>query len=244
MSSFLNWNWAGENVQSEIKNGEHLSTESTLLLAGPSRLNMLSLDQGGLNTTNALLPIGLVQNWDVSQQQGLSRIFEIGSARAYFIPGRMIGGFSMSRVMMYGPSLLRKLYALAPLNEEQLGAFGTPLNTDPDSDGATVASIPEYNALFPQKTLQSVPGYGATTDEVENRDLFINLQSELFRVPFGLCFVMKDARDRPYGAFYLEDCMLEVHRMGGDANNVILAESVSGQFGRVNPIQLITTSGN
>ena len=211
------------------------------MLAGPSRLSHLSDDGSGIfqGSSNSLVPIGVLQNLNISQNQQVQRLFEIGSTRAYFIPGRLFAQFSMSRIMFFGPSLMRVLYALAP--ERLVEVLGTPLNVDPDSQGQGVANLPEYSSLFQDGPFQNIPGYGGTNDE-NNRDLFMNLGSELFKIPFGMCLILKSAQDKPYGAIYLEDCYVESHQFGIDSGNVIIAESVSGQFGRVAPIQLVTQS--
>lgn len=244
MSSYLDWNWAGEHVQGEIQNGEYLSSESTLLLAGPSRFTHLN-GAGGL-ASNAIIPLGLIESFSVQQSRQVGRLFEIGSKRAYFVPGRLFANFSMGRVMFYGPSLMRMLYALAPVGENtadhKLGPYGRMLNSDPDDSEATgVASIPEYSRLFQDTPLQSAPGYGGTGQE-QNRDFYINLASELFNVPFGLILVFRDTRNRPYSAVYLEDCFIEGHNLQLNANNVVISESVAGQFDSVTPIQIVTTS--
>lgn len=239
MTSFLKWRWASENVQTEIKNGEFVSSESSLILAGPSRLSYLSATGSGtfLGSSNSLIPLGIVANFSQVQNQPTQRMFEIGSRRAYFIPGRMFGQFSLGRMIFYGPSLMRLLYALAP--DRLVSKLGTPLNIDPDSNGQGVAQLPEYNKLFQLEELQSLPGYGGTANE-DNRDFYINLSSELFRIPFGLCVVLKTAQDKPYAAYYLEDCYIESHQMSMDAGNVVIAENVTGQFDRSVPIQLAT----
>lgn len=239
MSSYLDWQWAGEHVQGEIQNGEYLSSESTLVLAGPSRFTHLN-SAGGL-TSNAIIPLGLIESFSVQQSRQVGRLFEIGSKRAYFVPGRLFANFNMGRVMFYGPSLMRMLYAVAPIGEsKQLGPFGSELNRDPDDpEGDGTGNITQYNELFQRSTLQAAPGYGGTNGE-QNRDFFINLASELFNVPFGLILVFKDTRNRPYGAVYLEDCLIEGHSLSLNANSVVISESVSGQFDSVTPIQLVT----
>lgn len=236
MSSFVNWQWQSENVQSEVVNGEYISAESAILLAGPSRLSMLSSD-GGIDTTNSLIPIGVVQGFGISQNRQVQKIFEIGSKRAYFVPGRLFANFTIARIFLSGPSLMRLLYGVAPA--DRVEDYTSGLNTDPDSSGATVSTPPEYAALFSQKIVNA-PGYGGSTDETENRDLWINLASELFNVPFGMCLILKDTRDRPYGAVYLEDCYIETHNMNVDSGSVIIAENLSGQFDRIAPVQLST----
>ena len=241
MTSFLNWQWQNEHVQSEIQNGEFVSSESSLVLAGPSRLDHLSDNGSGtfLGSSNSLIPLGILNNINFVQNRPVQRLFEIGSKRAYFVPGRLFAQFSASRMLFYGPSLMRLLYALAP--DRLVANLGTPLNIDPDSQGQGVAQLPEYSALFQDDELQNVPGYGGTNNE-DNRDFYVNLTSELFTVPFGLCVIYKTAQDKPYGATYLEDCYIESHQMGMDSSNVVIAETVNGQFDRMVPVQLATQS--
>lgn len=241
MSNYLDWNWSGEHVQAEIQNGEYLSSEATLVLAGPSRFVHLN-SEGGL-TNNSIIPLGLIQSMGFNQNRQLQRLFEIGSKRAYFVPGRHFAGFSMSRVMFYGPSLMRMLYALAPISAQEtpgIGPYGQKLNSDQNDPTATPIVIPTaYRSLFGNEPLRAAPGFGGTANE-DNRDFYINLSSELFNVPFGLVLVFKDTRNRPYGAVYLEECLIETHGTGVDANSVVISETVSGQFDTVTPIQLVT----
>lgn len=247
MTSYLNWNWTNEHVQTEIKNGEYVSSESTLVLAGPARMDMLTPANSALvdfSATNSLIPIGLIQGIQVAQNRQLSRLFEIGSKRSYMVPGRMFANFTVSRFLFYGPSLMRLLYALAPIGPGQkLGEFGTELLIDPDEQGQPISFLDTYNDLFPNKNLDVAPGWGGSVGEGGNRDFFVNLTSELFNVPFGMALVFKDTRDRPYGAMYLEDCYIETHNMMVDASTVVMTENVSGQFDRISPIQLSANAG-
>ena len=144
MSSYVNWSWASEHVQNEITNGEYVSSESTLVLAGPSRLSMLSGSLESSSSSNSLIPLGLIQNVGITQQRQLNRLFEIGSKRAYFVPGRLFSNFTIGRILFYGPSLLRLLYALAPIGDGQkLGNYGTPLNIDEDANNDPVSTPTE-----------------------------------------------------------------------------------------------------
>ena len=238
MSSVLNWQWQNSHVQTEVQNGEYVSSESCLLLAGPSELSMLtSANSAGLvGSSNSLIPIGIVQNFSLTQNRQLTKLFEIGSKRSYFVPGRLIANFTMSRIVFYGPSLLRLVYALAP--STLVDDLGSPLNIDPDSNGQGVAEVGDYSALFPERIVNK-PGYGGCLHE-ENRDFWINLTSEIFNVPMGLCMIFKDSRDRPYGACYLESAYIESHQIGVDSNQIVIAEAISGQMDRVEAVQLAT----
>lgn len=239
MTSFVNWNFASEHVQAELQNGEYVTAESALILAGPSRLAMVQdANADALAAKSYLYPIGLLQTMQIAQNRQVARLFEIGSKRSYFVPGRLFANFQINRILFYGPSVLRLLYAVAPRR-----GFGQPFNFAPD--GTTprqqdeLRTPPSYETLFPAAgtRFQLAPGYGARQAD-DNRDFFINLASELFNIPTGLCPFFKDARNRPYGSFYMEDCMVEAHSIGVDSNNVIIAEGVNGQFDMARPIQV------
>jgi len=244
-TTFLNWNWAKEHVQAELTNGEYISAESTLLLAGPSRLEYLLSPTADLQQAkSSLYPIGLIQNFMMAQNRFLTRLFEVGSKRAYFVAGRLAANFQINRVMFFGPSLMRLMYAIAPSSIENFGgnSFKFLDDTQPGSAlvDAELKSPPRYAALFPSRLL-AAPGYGGKTNE-DNRDFFINLASDLFQIPFGFAVIFKDAKNRPYGACFLQECLIEAHSMGVDANNVVIAEGINGQFDQVAPIQLLTTT--
>ena len=244
-TTFLNWNWAKDHVQAELVNGEYISAESTLLLAGPSRLEyLLTPGQDLQQVKSSLYPIGLIQNFMMAQNRFLTRLFEVGSKRAYFVAGRLAANFQINRVMFFGPSLMRLLYAISPSTIENFGgqAFKFADDTEPGNflPNAKTTSPPRYAALFPERLLAS-PGYGGTEGK-DNRDFFINLASDLFQIPFGFAVIFKDAKNRPYGACFLQECLIEAHSMGVDANNVVIAEGVNGQFDQVAPIQLITAT--
>ena len=191
MSSALSWDWSNEHVQTEVKNGENVSSISTIILAGPSRLKMIASEttDGVFGSTNSLVPIGTVQNISITSSRQVMRMFEIGSLRAYQIPGRISYQLTMSRIMFHGPSLLRALYSLAPARLVE--RFGTPLNIDPDARGNGVTELAEYSALYPDDAVKGVPGYGGMGGD-DNRDFWVNLASEIFQTPVGLAMIMKD----------------------------------------------------
>ena len=237
-TSFVNWKFASEHVQLELQNGEYVSSESTLILAGPSRLRMISSPtQDPLEAESRLYPVGLLQTMQIAQNRQVARLFEIGSKRSYFVPGRLFANFQMNRILFYGPSLMRLLYAIAPRK-----GFGQPFNFAPDGTTPRQQDIlrtpPEYASLFPSGNFQLAPGHGGKSAD-DNRDFFVNLASELFNIPFGLLPLMKDARQRPYGGFYMEDCMIEAHSIMYDSNNIVIAEGVNGQFDMVMPVQVL-----
>lgn len=238
---FTDWNWASEHVQVELKNGEYVSAESTLMLAGPSRLSM-ALAGGDTGMGQYLAPIGLIQMFQIAQNRQVARLFEIGSKRSYFVPGRLFSNFQMNRILFFGPSLLRLLYAVAPVGKGQGQVLKQTEAGVAPTDNATIKTPQEYRDLFPSGVETNgyllPPGFGSSSANEENRDFYINLASELFNIPFGVCLVTKDAKQRPYGAFYLEDMMIEAHTLGVDSNNIVIAEGCNGQFDMVRPLAL------
>jgi hypothetical protein len=92
------------------------SGESIQIAFGPPRLSNI----GGAISAAAQLTggtdsfarrCGFIQSVNISQSMNLMRFFEVGSYRAFFIPGKVIPAISLGRVYMHGPSLLRAMYA-------------------------------------------------------------------------------------------------------------------------------------
>src|ERR1035437_8738495 len=111
-TDFSTWDFSNYHVQQELQGGQVVSAETSLIASGAPTLNgtgaYSSVPVGQVGT---VYPIGLIENAGLSQRKQLEKIFEIGSSRSYFIPGRVIGSVSMGRLFYYGPSILRVLYA-------------------------------------------------------------------------------------------------------------------------------------
>lgn len=255
-TNFLNWAWHTQHVQTEVTNNEYLSSEQTLLLAGPPRLSHLTTGTAGTAATelaqisdhsNQLFPIGMVSNFGMPQGRNIRDLFEIGSARRYLIPEKIQNSIRMARVKYYGPSLLRVLYAYYPTSRlPGSGAFAAALR---DSD------VDALNLILPAASGDGVPGYGDPNADVvgenfgqaqdsikNNRDFWINLQSIIFRQPIGLGLYMKTSADRPYGSVYLEELLVGSHTLGFDADQIVMQEAIDGKFDRLVPIKIASTS--
>jgi hypothetical protein len=72
---------------------------------------------------------------------------------------------------------------------------------------------------------------------------FVNLDSELFLIPFGLGCVIADKSKNIIGSFYLELCVIPTYTIGVAAGQSMILESVSLLFDRVVPMN-ITNSAN
>lgn len=254
MADFLNWSWTSAHVQTEVVNGEYITSEAALIAAGPPRLDNLrnltgtrfedSLSVALDSAPITLQPIGLLSNFQANQNRNVNRLFEIGSARAYMIPGRHFAAFSMGRIMFFGPSLLRMLYAWYPNENLQFshGVFraGEGLNQSfgPGGEWPTIG-VEDAPGFGPSQNVNVVGQQNNSDSPNNNADFWINLTSIVFRQSLGLCMLLKASNNKTYGACYLEDCMLEGHGFGLDANNVVITEAVNGQFDRIRPIHIL-----
>jgi hypothetical protein len=225
------WSPYQTHVQGGLREGNFLNGQFILICAGPPFFSQLSLGGGGAGTVdNSLVyPIGLTQNVALSQNKAISRIFEIGSDRSYFISGRSVGQLSLGRVVYHGPSLLRCLYAyyntLSGDNDEykirplMAGAGGgvNPFATGGDqnvSDGLHSVKVP--------------PGYD---------NMFLNLASDLFSQPLGLLLRFCDNEENTIATVYLDQCYVPQHSLAVDAQGLIIQESVGIQYERIVPIK-------
>jgi len=182
-----------------------ITSESCMIAAGPSRLVHAAGD-----FQNSVVPIGMLENLQVSQQKMLQQIREIGSRRSYIIGSYATGNISMSRVMYSHASLLRVLTAA---NKDWSGIDNAP------------------GANFQERAFS-----GDVPNVTSERTWFSNLQSELFDRPIGLLFYMLDQRNNPYGAFYAEDAMIQSHSFAYAARGVAISERASLMFDRLNPV--------
>lgn len=245
-TSIENWDFHNFHVQQELFGGEFVSAETTLVAAGPPRLSDLGAQTGqGVEVTptpaeDFAYPIGLLENVGLSQSKQLQRIFEIGSSRSYFVPGRVVGSVTLGRVLYHGPSLLKTLYAYYSQPNGTLFNFmhlpktatitrrnGCIVTRDPDAKLLDLGSL--------QDCLHDVrmrPGYD---------DFYLNLASDLFNQPTGLLFYFKNGTDNTVGAVYLEECHLQGHQISVSSGSVLIMEGASMQFDRLVPVKMIVS---
>lgn len=171
-------------------------------------------------TSDVVFPIGLLETFSLNQAKQVQRVFEIGSARSYFIPGRTVQGLNFGRIFFNGPSLLRCLYAVYK---------------DRDPGGSSIAS--GYESMTQAVSIpyhaEQNPGFG---------HFLINLQSDLFNQHFGIGCFFKDVKGRWYGAFYCEMAMVQSHNLSISAGSTLLVEGASAQFDTVRPIDITGVS--
>lgn len=229
-TSFSNWDFYNFHVQQELVGGQFVNAESTLVAAGPP----LATQTAGGGTTGGIYPIGLLESVGIQQSKQLQRIFEIGSSRSYFIPGRVIGSLTIGRTFYFGPSLLRVLYAYYNHSRNSIEFGNLP--------AGSTKNVASYDVLDPDAKLLDV------VDPTSLHELrrspgedyfFIDLASDLFNQPTGMAIYFKDANAVSVGAMYLENCYVQGHQMSISSGSVLVMEGVSMQYDRLVPIKVL-----
>lgn len=82
----------------------------------------------------------------------------------------------------------------------------------------------------------------ATDVNPAGQKFFINLDSELFLIPFGLGTVFRDKTHGFVGGFYAELCMITSYAVGWNAGQNLILENVSGMSDRLLPFGSNTLS--
>jgi hypothetical protein len=208
-------------VQTGMVDGQFASAAYFTLCAGPPRLSNINgptylaaaIAAGGA-ADNLAYPIGLTQQFSLSQSMNLQQLFEIGSYRQYFIPGHVVTQASMARPWFHGMSLLRTLYAYY---QDLIPPTVVP---------AAFANIGSALVANPHDVVVP-PGY---------ENLYLNLGSDLFKQPIGLLFIARDSNEDMLGAGYCEQTYLPQHSIALSAGGVTINEQVGLRMERMLPI--------
>jgi hypothetical protein len=222
MSTVTNWRPYTQKVDNASAKGEgrFASGAFTMVAAGPPRLSAIGGAAAAAVATstgarNWALPIGVVQNFNLSHQRSFARFWELGSERSYFISGRTVAQAGFGRVLYNGPSLLRMMYAF--YNDAIPPTLVPTFGLDP--------TIPP--AVANQHNVRIPPGF---------ENIYLNLASDLFSQPCGLLVYMKDSNENTLGAVYLEETYIPSHTIATDAQGVVIQEQVALQPERVVPV--------
>jgi hypothetical protein len=212
-ATYDNWDFHNIHVQQRVAGGEFINAESTLIASGPPSLSGAA---GKAASTTDVYPIGLLETFGIQQSRQLQRIFEIGSSRSYFVPGRTIGNITVGRTFYYGPSLLKSLYAYY---KGEMAGGGEVDTLIPGSE--------ENAALF------RTPGHG---------DFLIDLASDLFAQPTGMAVYFKNTKEDTYGGFYLEHVYCQGHQLTVSSGSVLIMEGASLQYDLLVPLDVKSSS--
>ena len=216
------WKPENDRVFSSFTHGQHLPPSHILLAAGPPSLSAIggaaflsgAASAGGSALDAIVYPIGMIQDLGLNQNQQVLRMMEIGSRRAYQVGGPTMGQISISRPLIHGPSLLRVLYAY------YADALG-PTIVPPMFANAGAALNPNPHDV------KTSPGF---------ENLFLNLDSDLFKQPVGMLMWVKDSNLDSYGAIYVENALIPSHNFMFSAQGVIVQESVALQYDQIVPV--------
>jgi len=225
MPGLSDWSPYKTHVQGGLREGNFLNGQFILVCAGPPFFSQLASVEDA-----AVFPIGLTQNVALSQNKAISRIFEIGSDRSYFISGRSVGQLSLGRVVYHGPSLLRALYAYYnTADDNSPGGYAIDsLSGSPTSAGIAPFTTTGSGVSSSLHSVKVPPGYG---------NMFLNLASDLFSQPLGLMLIFKDNAENNVASVYLDQCYVPQHSIAVDAQGLIVQESVGIQYERMQPIK-------
>jgi len=227
------WDFHKYRVQQDVTGGQFINAESTLVVAGPPDITGTAAHAAG----DWAYPVGLLETFGLQQSRQLQRIFEIGSSRSYFVPGRTIGSITLGRTFYYGPSLLKVLYAYyasaAAGDTTATSLMGVAAGTMKSAYGVA-------DSLF------RTPGYdmlsSAAGTSVEN-SLYIDLASDLFAQPTGMGVVFKDAQTDTVGGMYFNECYVQGHQMTVSSGSVLIMEGASIQYDLLVPVKFAKGAG-
>lgn len=109
--TFDSWNPRDQHVERLLDNAAYTAAhpDDTLLLAGPARW-LDAFPENDVDTVGSVLPIGMMQQFQIAQNTAVSPIPSIGTSRHIFTRSKTPVNWSMSRLWCNGRNLLRTLY--------------------------------------------------------------------------------------------------------------------------------------
>jgi len=203
--------------ESNLTTGDFLSSETSVLVSGPPVLS-------ASDALSTLIPIGLVQNFNINQGKQIFTFNEIGSSKPFMIPGRTRTSANISRILFDGPSLMYAIN-LSNADKEKVAIEEVPKNVGGLS-GNSIEDWPSnpWDSSKVNDGTYPVSFNGISSDPGQ---FFINLRSSFFNKPIGLGVVLYDNESEAYGGFYLEECYINGHNMSLASQSVVIMENVS-----------------
>lgn len=210
-STGFSWDWQNSYIETDHTHTPSLAAQpdSTLFLVGPPR-KAGNVDKGSLN------PVGYVQGIQASQNRVVQRLYDFGSARAFFTVGKTSGQLSLTRLFFKGANLLSTLY------QNALGSAGGEGSSQDNSANTGV-----FN-----KKMYSYPGILNGDGENDSSGFFIDIGSELFLNPFGCAMVYRSKAGHAIGGVYYELCMFNTHSISMDPQQPQMMENINVEFDR------------
>lgn len=214
-----NWNPQGAHIERFMENAAYTSAhpDDTLILVGPSRF----ADLGVAPTAGST---------DI--QTAINKLVAIGMVQSMQVsqqrnvtPVQAIG--SGRNYFMAGKSMVN-------FNMARLYAKGNNLQR---ALYRGVVSDANVNAFNPAEPAASTGGDG-------NSRYALNLDSEMFLIPFGMCLVFRDKSNASLGGFYMESCMIQGYQLSVVSGQNVIMDNVSGLCDRMFPIDIGSQIGN
>jgi len=233
MAKLHEWDFFNRHVQSGLVEGQFMAAQYTLVAAGPPNLAFLASEKliggdlvSGRSGGALVFPLGITQRFGISQTRQHARVWELGSERSYWVSGRTVGQITLGRVMYHGPNLLRALMAYyasteAPREDQKFPHLM--------GDSSLIDASNEHRNPH---AIRISPG---------DKNIFLNLASDLFAQTTGLMLYFKDSNDEAVYATYAENCVIPSHSLSMDAGGTVMQENVQLQFERLVPVKLLNT---
>lgn len=216
------WDWKNSYVSGLGSGGTEFGVERfNLLSATPDSTAILAGPPRfqGYGAHADLVPVGLIENISVSQNGQLAQLYEIGSNRSFFTRGKTACSLGLQQMLADVPTLLN---VLTQISRQQMSKVGLD-----------VYGVNGNNDL----TTAAAGGNG---------NVWLNLDSELTNVPFGMLLLFKtrghgaaDASNgRVLAAVYLENVMIGGLDFSFAATQPTMMQGVSAAFDRVVPVDI------
>lgn len=197
---------------------EIATTQHTFIFSGPPTMKQ-GLADGGVD----LVPVGLIQDLQLSGQRQIAPIPEIGNRFYRHIPGRVNYSASMSRVLCKSANVIGMMYAWV-LNKNIAGGLQQNPNSSPTQD--LVIQPGNKNSGLQSYSLQ-VP----------------SLDSDLIDIPFGIYAVKLTEEGDVISAAYWERCLIAGYSEATSAGQVMIMEQIQLVMARVMPARNILGVG-
>lgn len=177
-----------------------------------------------------LYPVGITQQFSYNEGLPGQFIGEIGSSRKVGASGSASGSGMISRLAVHGNSLVAALYRPTLL---WLSATESLEDVKDKIMGTDKEWIQGLNA-------QALDLFSAdVTDHVDRVVAAGGMNSALFKIPFGLVEIRRDARQRVTQINYLEQCMLLGDQGGLSAGQFQVMDSMSFNYERKRPMKCV-----
>jgi len=220
-SSGINWNWRDDYVQADVSaatSGDYISAPSTLILGGPPKLV----------GTSHLVKIGMSPSMSFNQHIPQQRVAEIGSRRVHIINGTPQGAGTIARFLYNDKTLLSMVYGKI-----------FDKNGNIDKEILKTMTKGELDAKAAASSWESVGSSSNQIRELNKTTEFqISLWDSRVNFPVGFAIHHRTSSDKLVGAYYLEGVKFTTHNMSKQADQLVLAESLSFSFDRLLPIAI------